>query len=79
MDNPLDIGQSNPSAFKLFGMMQALKHSKQSLGMLHLEADTVISNKKSLLSTTLPIHERSNRDLSCSVEVEYTLPHCGRD
>ena len=49
MDNPLDIGQSNPSSFKLLGMMQPLKHSKQPLGMLHLKADTVISNKECLL------------------------------
>jgi hypothetical protein len=37
--------QSNARAFKCIGIVQALKHSKQFIHVLHIKADAIVPNE----------------------------------
>ena len=45
MYNPLNRGQSNAGAFECIRMMQALKHAKQFIYILHIKAYAVVPNE----------------------------------
>ena len=45
VDNSLDRGQPNPSAFERFLRVQALKHTEELVLVLHVKTDSVIFNK----------------------------------
>jgi len=44
MDDPTDVGQADAGALELVGGVQALKHAKQLVHVLHVEADTVVEH-----------------------------------
>src|ERR1700728_1001677 len=45
MNNALNRGQPYPCSFKLFGAVKTLEDAKQFVGILHIEANSIISNK----------------------------------
>src|SRR5215475_11175269 len=48
VNDSLDGGQTNSGSWKFAGGVQALKHTKQSVGISHIEARTVIADEKCL-------------------------------
>lgn len=45
-DNPVDVGQADSVAFKIFQGVEALEDAKELAGVLHIKADTVILDKE---------------------------------
>ena len=45
LDNSLDIGQPDPVAFKLILRVQPLEHSKELVGLLHVESNAIVPHK----------------------------------
>jgi hypothetical protein len=46
MNNPLDVGKSDASSIKVFGTMQALKHTEEFVDVPHIESYAIITNKE---------------------------------
>jgi len=44
-DNPTHICQTDARTFKVFLPVQALKNSEEFIGVIHIEADTVVADK----------------------------------
>jgi hypothetical protein len=45
MYDPLNRRKPNARAFKCIGIVQALKHSKQFIHVLHIKADAIVPNE----------------------------------
>ena len=45
IDNSLDCGEPNPSAFERLLRVQALEYTEQLVFVLHVKTDSVILNK----------------------------------
>ena len=45
IDDPSDVGETDPSAFELVGGVQPLKHAKELVRIPHIEADAVVANE----------------------------------
>ena len=58
-DNPLHRGQSHTSSGKFAGAVQALKHTKQFIGVLHVETRAVIANKQNPFTVSV-LHPELN-------------------
>ena len=47
LNNSLDGGQAHARPFEVFGAVQALEHSEEFVGVLHVEAHAVIAHEHS--------------------------------
>jgi hypothetical protein len=64
VNNPMDIGKTNTSAFEILLAVQALKDPKELVCVRHIETHTIVANKYNyfgfmLLETDLDLCDRS--------------------